>query len=75
MIQNLYVILVVAARVAGLYLCIANCFAILSSSLLKAGGHMPVQGAIIFVWILGFILGAVLLFMAKPFARALTRDL
>lgn len=73
--KNLYMILVVVSRVAGLYLCVANCFAILTGGFMRAAGHMPMQGAITVVWILGFILGAALLFLAKPIARALTSDL
>ena len=77
MVKNLYLILVVVSRVTGLYLCVSACFGIVTSSLLGSVGHMnmKIQAPFTFALILSFILGAVLLFLAKPLARAFTSDL
>ena len=73
--KQLYMILVVASRVAGLFICVSNCLAILTGSLWGIAGNMPMRGMFTFALILNFALGALLLFTAKPIAKALTSNL
>lgn len=75
MVKNLYLILVVLSRVAGLYLCVNACIVIVTSSLMGSTGLPRIQGPFILALILSFIMGAICLFLAKPIARAFTNDL
>lgn len=75
MVKNLYLILVVLSRVVGLYLCLNSCIVIVTGSLMGSSGQSLIRGPFTFAVILSFILGAILLFLAKPIARAFTNDL
>ena len=75
MVKNLYLILVVVSRVVGLYLCINACTVIVAGSFIWSSGNRQFQSSLTLSLILSFIIGGVLLFLAKPIARALTSEL
>jgi hypothetical protein len=69
MVNNLYLVLVVVFRTAGIYLCVSAIFVGLTSKIMGLAEKMS------FVFFLSFGLGILLWFAAKLVARLITNDL
>jgi uncharacterized integral membrane protein len=75
MVTNLYLILVVTARLLGLYMCVNACLAAVSRSFMWSFGQSRMQGPFLLVVVGSFVMGVVLFVLSKPIARMLTKDL
>jgi hypothetical protein len=75
MVRNLYFIVVVLSRVVGIYVCTNAFFVTMNTILMGSLMRSPVQSTLYVSLILSFCVGALLLFKAKSFARAITGGL
>jgi uncharacterized membrane protein len=74
MVNNLYPVLVVVFRVAGLYLCLSALFGGLAINAIGVG-RVPMQASMGGMLFLSFGLGIVLWLLSKRAARLITKDL